>query len=858
MKGGERMTELEYVIANFPGRLSAFCGKRIVLHGSRNYAEAIIDNFAGSFNFIGVMSLDPLDGGYFHGLKVVSASDLPGLDIDVVILTERIKYEINAFRSIRRVCQEHKIAIYNMYGLDEFSVHHEAENAKALSLPEAEHLCNRYDIIAFEVMDLIVGFSLGMTDVSLREYFYDLIAYLRKQGKILKFSLRKSFPSELQIEALKTCGLLLDEESEIIHRNGEDLSFRELREKAPGQKILYFGYGLANEFILPRCYGIDTCRFIADSDSLHMIPLKKEIKQEKKMVSFSLKRIKEQIAEKELISFDIFDTLLTRKTLYPRDVFRLVEKKAILEGCNAQGFASARIRAEEDQPAYDFNQIYDWLEDYFNWTGDITQKIRKLELDTEKEMLIPRTEVVELLRFAIEAGKKVVLTSDMYFSADILDRILNGCGISGYDKIFVSCDVKKSKHTGLYGELLRLCDDVEKILHIGDNPAADGSVCEAFGIDSIVIPSTIELARTRGWEKSIQTAASLMDRCLLGLIISKIFRDPFQNPNLAECSIEQKAWRFGNSVIGPLAAGHLTWLIRRIREENLAGVLFLARDGWLCYNIYQNIQQRFKLPESVYYYANRHAAFLGCADFRRENTEFINSGYLERMSAEEMLQCVYMIPREEILLRTEEENDTDYIERHMKWICKTAEKARKGYIRYSERHGLEPGNSYAVYDFISIGRTQHYLSKFLPFKLKGFNFWKYTSVQPIDSNVEYYLQGDNLLLMQTFIEYLEPFFSSSEPSQCCMSEQGEPNFMEEHRSMQELREVKSVLEAAEAFGKEFLRLFYQEGQSISPQLIEEIYASEEFYLAKPTIYDDWVGFPFSKRAEDEKEHNRNQ
>ena len=82
--------------------------------------------------------------------------------------------------------------------------------------------------------------------------------------------------------------------------------------------------------------------------------------------------------------------------------------------------------------------------------------------------------------------------------------------------------------------------------------------------------------------------------------------------------------------------------------------------------------------------------------------------------------------------------------------------------------------------------------------------------------------------------------------------------MEEHRSMQELREVKSVLEAAEAFGKEFLRLFYQEGQSISPQLIEEIYASEEFYLAKPTIYDDWVGFPFSKRAEDEKEHNRNQ
>ena len=846
------MTELEYVIANFPERLSAFCGKRIVLHGSRNYAEAIIDNFAGSFNFIGVMSLDPLDGGYYHGLKVVSESDLPALDVDVVILTERVKYEAEAFRSIRRVCQEHKIAIYNMYGVDEFSVHHEAEHAKPLSLPEAEHLCNRYDIIAFEVMDMIVSFSLGL-EVSLREYSYDLIAYLRKQGKKLKFSLRKSVPAELQLDALKTFGLLLDEESEVIHRNGEDLSFRDLREKAPGKKILYFGYGLANEFILPRCYGIDTCRFIAGSDLSRMIPLNREKKREQRTVSCSCESIKKQIAEKELISFDIFDTLLTRKTLYPRDVFQLVEKKAVLEGYNAQGFASARIRAEENQHAYDFNQIYDWLEDYFNWTGDITQKIKKLELDTEKEMLIPRTEVVELLRFAVEAGKKVVLTSDMYFSADILDQILNGYGISGYDKIFVSCDVKKAKHTGLYGELLRLCDDAGKILHIGDNPAADGSVCEAFGIDSILIPSTIELARTRGWEKSIQTAASLLDRCLLGLIISKIFRDPFQNPNLAECSVEEKAWRFGNSVIGPIAVGHLTWLIRRTREENLAGVLFLARDGWLCYNIYQHIQQRFKLPESVYYYANRHAAFLGCADFRHENTKFINSGYLERMSAEEMLQFVYMIPRDEMLLRADEENDADYIERHMKWICNTAEKTRKGYIRYSERQGLQPCNSYAVYDFITVGRTQHFLSEFLPFKLKGFYFWNHTSVQPMASNVEYYLQGTDLLLLRTFIKNLEPFFSSSEPSQCSMSEKGEPDFLEEHRSMQELQEVKSVLEAAEAFGKEFLILFYQEGQSISPQLIEEIYAAEEFYLAKHTIYDDWVGIPFSKREEAEKE-----
>ena len=103
------MTEIEYVIANFAERLAAFRGKRIVLHGSRNYAEAIIENFADTYNFIGIMSLDPLGDEYFHGLKVVREEELPVLDVDVVILTERVKYEVEAFRSIRRICKKNEI-----------------------------------------------------------------------------------------------------------------------------------------------------------------------------------------------------------------------------------------------------------------------------------------------------------------------------------------------------------------------------------------------------------------------------------------------------------------------------------------------------------------------------------------------------------------------------------------------------------------------------------------------------------------------------------------------------------------------------------------------------------------------------
>ena len=65
------MTEVEYVITNFPKRLANFKNKRIVLHGSRNYAEAIIEKYAETFNFIGIMSLDSIDGTSFHGLSAL-------------------------------------------------------------------------------------------------------------------------------------------------------------------------------------------------------------------------------------------------------------------------------------------------------------------------------------------------------------------------------------------------------------------------------------------------------------------------------------------------------------------------------------------------------------------------------------------------------------------------------------------------------------------------------------------------------------------------------------------------------------------------------------------------------------------
>ena len=67
------MTELEYVLSGFENRFSFLKDKRILLHGTREYAANIIDRFRKQFTFVGVMSFDTVEGHSFHGLPFYEA-----------------------------------------------------------------------------------------------------------------------------------------------------------------------------------------------------------------------------------------------------------------------------------------------------------------------------------------------------------------------------------------------------------------------------------------------------------------------------------------------------------------------------------------------------------------------------------------------------------------------------------------------------------------------------------------------------------------------------------------------------------------------------------------------------------------
>ena len=116
------------------------------------------------------------------------------------------------------------------------------------------------------------------------------------------------------------------------------------------------------------------------------------------------------------------------------------------------------------------------------------------EIQCEKQCLVPRVAMVEIMNYAIENGKKVNIISDMYLPASVLEPFLKKMGIEGYQKLYVSCDYGAGKGSGIFKIYRRDVGDV-KCLHIGDNINSDVMIPQKYGIDTYEIKSAIDMLK---------------------------------------------------------------------------------------------------------------------------------------------------------------------------------------------------------------------------------------------------------------------------------------------------------------------------------------------------------------------------
>lgn len=180
----------------------------------------------------------------------------------------------------------------------------------------------------------------------------------------------------------------------------------------------------------------------------------------------------------DIISFDVFDTLIKRECEEPKDIFLYVGELILSSSIDAFNFMTRRVNAESVARCKSvtgevtIDDIYMQLDNYY---GEMAAMLKEKEIEMEIEKCRPRSMLVNLYKSVVESGKKVILISDMYLSSEVIAKMLSKCGIEGHDALYVSNEWGGDKISGQL--FLKARDDLRMTncshLHYGDSLRAD-------------------------------------------------------------------------------------------------------------------------------------------------------------------------------------------------------------------------------------------------------------------------------------------------------------------------------------------------------------------------------------------------
>lgn len=319
--------------------------------------------------------------------------------------------------------------------------------------------------------------------------------------------------------------------------------------------------------------------------------------------SFELEELLQKAAAPEIavVSFDVFDTLLTRPTLLPEDVFHLLQSELVEErGELFSNFAKLRLVAEaEIRKFYNaagvedilLSEIYSRLRDYLLISNEEAYALMERELMIEQRLLRARHAGKLLFEAAQAAGKKVIIASDIYLTHTQLQRLLVAHGFDDVDKIYVSGELRLQKRRGtLFDKILQdlRVEGIkpEQVLHVGDNVDSDVVRPSEKGIMSVLFTKNTDAytGRTAIWPRGLKwQSATEVDfglRSVKASLIRAIFEDPFRK-FVRGSTFDQKPFLYGALRLTPFLFFAMKDFIRLSQRRGIKRIYFVTRDGHL-------------------------------------------------------------------------------------------------------------------------------------------------------------------------------------------------------------------------------------------------------------------------------------
>lgn len=312
--------------------------------------------------------------------------------------------------------------------------------------------------------------------------------------------------------------------------------------------------------------------------------------------SYSSEKLISKIKNYEVISFDIFDTLIKRNLNSPKDVFKLVADKLFENDSKKERFINQRVNAEQKarifykQEEVTLPQIIECLGDEFS---GIKQKLIETEQEIEYEVSYANPQIKKVYEWCLKNNKKIIIVSDMYLSECAIKRILYKCGYSIYLKLYISSEIGLRKSTGnLYKFIAKdLSISSKKIVHIGDSLRGDFIYAKKNKLSAIRIATSP--IRTKYIKKSF-SMKHIVWRDINTVLSGHLYGN------------ESLFYLYGIEVLSPLLLGFSNWLNNELTKKGIKKVFFLARDGFLLQKSFFELFPENSL-EIKYLYVSRKA-----------------------------------------------------------------------------------------------------------------------------------------------------------------------------------------------------------------------------------------------------------
>ena len=309
-----------------------------------------------------------------------------------------------------------------------------------------------------------------------------------------------------------------------------------------------------------------------------------------------------ELSAYDVVSFDVFDTLIMRPVSEPEDLFYILADRL-----SYPDFKNIRTKAEESARKIKFaaeghreiklEEIYSIIEDETGLSEFHGRSLAEAEAELECELAIANPRMLRVVKNLKKAGVHIVVTSDMYLRREHIARILKQAGFGSFDAYYISCEFGRSKNEGSLYDLVRSFE-TERALnaderelafaHVGDNGLSDIERAKEHGFAAFRCVNVNKAGnKYRPFDMS-----SITGSFYRGLVNSHL--------HSALCAFSRE-YEYGYVYGGLFVSGYVKFIHEYVKSHSIEKVLFLSRDGDILQKVYREFYPEEKNTQYVYF-----------------------------------------------------------------------------------------------------------------------------------------------------------------------------------------------------------------------------------------------------------------